>query len=62
MQAIPGCQGKGLYCDKNPYWLPVGLLESDLDSPLSRDIHVTSKTPWEVLDEPLGRLDDGFEL
>ena len=62
MRAFPGREGKGSCFVKKPYWIPVGLLESDPGIPLSRHIHVASKMPWEVLNKQQERLDDGFEL
>ena len=48
--------------DKELYWIPVGLFESDPGIPFSRHIHTASKAPWEVLDEHTERFEEGFEL
>ncbi len=44
------------------FWVPAGLFDDDPGVPLSRHIYVDSKAEWEVLDDQLEQLSEGFEF
>lgn len=46
--------------DYGTYWVPAGLLESDVGLKLTHHIHVDSKASWEVLDCQAEKRGQGF--
>ena len=44
------------------YWVPAGLFDDASGLQLARHVYVDSKAEWEVLDDELERLPEGFEF
>ena len=55
-----GSIAPALIASMGVYWVPAGLFDDDPGVPLGRHIYVDSKAEWEVLDEQLERLPEGF--
>jgi hypothetical protein len=47
---------------RSTVWVPAGLFDDDPGVPLGRHIFVDSKAEWEVLDNHLEQLKEGFDF